>query len=626
MRTEKSKSETKGWRFSLRLVSILLFLAILVILGIFVVPRTKFVVPHGPKAADFCLQDPRDQQMVVLSELLARKKAIVLVFLGTECVLNNQYIPVLIELHEEYSRKGVAFVGINANSQDSRESMAAHARRNAIPFPVVKDAGNKVADQLGARRTPEAFVLDSYGIIRYQGHIDDQFGIGYARAGKPTRRDLAEALDEVLAGKAVSVPLTEVAGCCIGRVAKPKENGRITYAQHVSRILQKNCQECHRPGQIAPMSLLTFDDALAWSDTIREVINEGRMPPWYADPHYGKFSNDRRLSSEEKETLLDWLDNGMARGDDKDLPPPRRFSEGWVIGEPDLVVSMPTPFEVPAKAPEGVKYQYITVDPGLKEDRWVQRAEIRPGAPSVVHHSVVMVQTGEKLDFNEPGIVLCGYGPGEMPMDLEEGYAKKIPAGAKLVFQMHYTPNGKEQSDQTRVGIIFAKKPPRHRVITAPIYNLKFLSLLDHIPAGADNYKMESEQTFWHDAHVMNFMPHMHLRGKDFLYEAIYPDGKREILLSVPRYDFNWQGIYRLAEPKAMPKYTKLHCVAHFDNSAKNPNNPDPKKNVYWGYQTWEEMFTGWYDYYLDEENPLEPGQVKEGSVPGGIYQGKDHQ
>jgi hypothetical protein len=521
-------------------------------------------------------------------------------------VLNNQYLPVLTELHTEYSTKDVAFVGINANTQDSRERVAAHARQNAIPFPVVKDVGNKVADQLGARRTPEAIVVDNNGIIRYQGRIDDQFGIGYARAGKPTRRDLAEALDEILAGKLVSVPKTEVAGCCIGRVAKPKENGRITYAKQVSRILQNNCQECHRPGQIAPMSLLTFEDALAWSDTIREVITEGRMPPWYADPQYGKFSNDRRLSPEDKETLLAWLDNGTPRGEDKDLPPPRSFPEGWSIGKPDVIISMPTPFEVPAKAPEGVPYQYITVDPGFKEDRWVQRAEIRPGAPSVVHHSVVMVQTGKDLDFNESGIVLCGAAPGELPLDLPDGFAKKIPAGAKLVFQMHYTPNGKAQRDQTSVGIVFAKKPPRHRVITDPIYNLRFLWNTEYIPAGAENYKMESVHSFWHNAHLLNLFPHMHLRGKDFLYEAIYPDGKKEILLSVPRYDFNWQSVYRLAEPLALPKYTKIHCIAHFDNSANNPNNPDPTKNVHWGFQTWEEMMTGWIDYYLDDENPLD--------------------
>lgn len=521
----------------------------------------------------------------------------------------------MIQLHKEYSDKGIAFVGINSNVQDSRERMAEHARRNAIPFPVVKDPGNKFADQIGARRTPEAFVVDSFGTIRYQGRIDDQFGIGYARAGKPKRRDLAVALDEILADKAVSVPRTEVDGCFIGRVAKPKENGRITYAKHVSRILQKNCQECHRPGQIGPMSLLTLDDAVAWSDMIREVVTQGRMPPWYADPHYGKFSNDRRLPPEEKETLLAWLDNGMARGDDKDLPPQRRFREGWAIGTPDMIISMPKPFEVPAKAPDGIDYQYITVDPGFKEDRWVQRAEIRAGAPSVVHHCVVLTKTGAELDLHGSGLILCGMGPGEMPMDLPDGLAKKVPAGAKLVFQMHYTPNGKAQRDQTSIGLVFAKKPPRHRVITDPIYSLKFLWLMDKIPPGAENYKMESEQKFWHDAHLLNFMPHLHLRGKDFTFEAIYPDGKKETLLSVPRYDFSWQSVYRLAEPKAIPKGTKIHCIAHFDNSAKNLNNPDPKKWVQWGLQTWDEMMTGWIDYYFDDEHPAKQPPAKAASV-----------
>ena len=601
-------------RFYLCLFSLLLLLGILAGLATLRIKPTR---AEGRKAADFCLQDPRDQGMVALSDLLEKNKAVVLVFLGTECVLNNQFLPVLIELHKEYSSKRVAFVGINSNSQDSRERVAAHARQNAIPFPVVKDVGNKVADQLDARRTPEAFVVDSSGIIRYQGRIDDQFGIGYNRAGKPTRRDLAIALDEVLAGKTVSVPRTEVSGCCIGRVAQPKEEGQITYAKQVSRILQKNCQECHRPGQVAPMSLLTFDDALAWSDTIREVISEGRMPPWRADPRYGQFSNDRRLSKEDKETLLAWIDNGTPRGDDKDLPPPRHFPEGWKIGTPDLIIQMPNPFEVPAKAPEGgVPYQYITVDPGFKEDRWVQRAEVHPGAPSVVHPAIVFIQT-EKIDYPTPmpGALLVGAAPGETPLDLPDGFAKKIPAGAKLIFQMHYTPNGKAQRDQTSVGLIFAKKPPRHSVMTAPICNLKFFSLLDRIPAGADNYKIEDEYIFRHDAHLLSLAPHMHLRGKDFLYEVIYPDGKKETLLSVPHYDFWWQATYFLAKPFAIPKGAKLHCVAHFDNSAKNPNNPDPTKNVYWGYQTWEEMMVGWFDYYQDDENPEQPGKDKKSSV-----------
>jgi peroxiredoxin/mono/diheme cytochrome c family protein len=554
---------------------------------------------------NFQLKDPRDQRTVSLADF-KDKKAAVVVFLGAECPLSNLFLSVLADLHKEYDSKSVAFVGVNANSQDSLERVAVHARRHNVPFPIVKDAGNKVADLFGAQRTPEAFVLNGAGEILYQGRIDDQFGIGYARPGKPARRDLAAALDEVLAGKPVSVAKTKVHGCRIGRIAEPKANGPVTYAKHVSRILQKNCQECHRPGQIGPMSLLNFKDAVAWSDTIREVIDEGRMPPWHADPRHGKFSNDRRLTKEERETLLAWLDNGTPRGDDKDLPPPRHFPQGWSIGEPDLILKMPRAYDVPAQAPKsGIPYRYFTVDPGFKEDRWIQRAEAMAGAPSVVHHIVVfIVPKGEFFNPEAPGAVLCGTAPGDMPMDLPDGLAKKVPAGAKLIFQMHYTPNGKACRDRSSVAMSFAKGPPRHRVLTKPVYSVPFITRVEKIPAGADNYKMEAEHVFERDAHLLHFMPHMHLRGKDFLYEAIYPDGKKEILLSVPRYNFGWQSVYRLAEPVAMPKGAKLHCVAHFDNSAKNPNNPDPTRSIYWGDQTWEEMMIGWIDYYLDGEKP----------------------
>jgi peroxiredoxin/mono/diheme cytochrome c family protein len=568
-------------------------------------PATKDV----RKANDFRLEDPRDRGVVSLAELRQKNKAVVLVFLGVECPLSNQFLSVLSDLRGQYAEKGVAFVGINANAQDGRERVAVHARKHEIPFPVVKDPGNKVADQLGAKRTPEAVVVDASGTIRYRGRIDDQFGIGFARPGKPTRRDLALALEEILAGKTVSVTRTEASGCRIGRVAKPKANSKITYAKHIGRILQKNCQECHRPGQIGPMALLTYDDAVSWSDTIREVVEDGRMPPWHADPRYGKFRNDRRLSNEDRENLLFWLDHGMARGDDKDLPSPRRFPEGWSIGKPDLIVQMPRAYEVPARTPKGgIPYQYFTVNPGFAEDRWVQRAEAHADAAAVVHHIVVFIQPkGEFFNPDAPGAVLCGTAPGDMPVNLPEGLAKKIPAGASLVFQMHYTPNGKACRDRSQIGLVFAKKPPRHRVLTKPVYSTAFISRLDKIPPGAENYKIESEHVFESDAHLLHFMPHMHLRGKDFLYEAVYPSGKKEILLSVPRYDFNWQSVYRLANPVAMPKGTKLHCVAHFDNSSKNPNNPDPKRAVYWGDQTWEEMMIGWIDYYIDGEKVTSP-------------------
>jgi peroxiredoxin len=559
----------------------------------------------GQKVGAFRLEDPRDKKVWALADL-KDKKAIVVVFLGTECPINNDFLPVLVRLHKEYTGRGVQFLGINSNRQDTPARVADHARRNVLPFPVLKDAGNKVADQFGAQRTPEVFLLGGAGKILYRGRIDDQFGIGYRRPGKPSRRDLACALDEVLAGKAVSVSSTPVAGCRIARVTKPKTEGAVTYTKHISRILQKNCQECHRPGQIGPMSLLTYDDAVSWSETIREVIAENRMPPWHADPRHGKWLNDRRLAKEDRTALLAWLDNGTPKGDDKDTPAARKFPEGWTIGKPDVIFKLPAPYAVPAETPRGgVPYRYFTVPTNFKEDRWVERAEARPGAAEVVHHIVVfIVAPGERFRPNIPWPVLCGTAPGDMPLVLKPGLAKKIPAGGQLVFQMHYTPNGKAQSDQSSIGLIFAKSPPKQRVQSMPVANRWFAQHWIRIPAGDARFKIEATHTFRQPVHIIDFMPHMHLRGRDFTYEAIYPDGKKKVLLSVPKYNFNWQSVYRCAEPIALPKGSKLHCVAHFDNSTKNPNNPDASKTVFWGDQTWEEMMIGWIGYYVDDDKP----------------------
>jgi peroxiredoxin len=586
---------------SLRPAALLLFSASLPLLSGHLASRADSAPPAPRKVDGFTLKDPRDQSVVSFADFKDRK-AVVVVFLGTECPINNAFLPVLAELHKEHGPRGVAFVGVNSNHQDTPERVAAHARQYAIPFPVLKDIGNKVADAFGASRTPEAFVLSPSGRVLYQGRIDDQFGVGYQRPGKPTRRDLARALDEVLAGKPVSVPRTAAAGCLIARTPRPREGGAITYARHVSRVLQKHCQECHRPGQIGPMPLLTYNDAVAWADTIREVVAERRMPPWFADPRHGQWRNDRSLPAEDRATLLAWLDGGTPRGDERDLPPPRRFPEGWAIGKPDVVFTMPKPIDVPAKGV--VPYRYVSVPTGFKEDRWVERAEAKPGQPGVVHHIVAfIVPRGELFRPDGPGNVLCGTAPGDMPTVFEPGHAKKLPAGARLVFQMHYTPNGTACRDQSSVGVVFAKSPPKHRVLTKPVHSRSFILGLDHVPAGATNYRVEASYTFREDAHVVGFMPHMHLRGKDFLYEAVYPDGRREVLLSVPRYNFNWQSMYCPEKPVPLPKGTTLRCVAHYDNSGQNPHNPDPTQDVYWGDQTWEEMMIGWIDYYLDAKS-----------------------
>jgi peroxiredoxin len=546
----------------------------------------------GTRAAEFALPDTSGRTVAL--DRFKDRKAVVVVFIGTECPINNAYMLRLVQLEKSYRARGVQFLAINANQQDTPKRVADHAKEYGLSFPVLKDAGNVVADQFGAQRTPEAFVLDGERIIRYQGRIDDQYGVGYKRP-KPIHRDLADALDAMLAGKSVAEPATSAAGCLIARVTKIQTDGQVTFTRHIAHILQKNCQECHRPGQVGPMSLITYDDVVPWADTIREVLQQSRMPPWYADPRYGHFANDRRLPAEDRAALLHWLDHGMPRGDDRDLPPPRRFAQGWTIGEPDLVIQMPEEFDVPADTPKGgVPYQHFRIKTNFKEDRWVSRAEARAGQPSVVHHIIIyVVYPGGRFRPGSPqSPLLVGTAPGDMPFVAPDGFAKKIPAGSELIFEMHYTPNGTATKDRSMVGMIFAKDKPRYNVHTIPVANERF-----QIPAGADNHKVEQWFPFREDSQLLSFMPHMHLRGKDFLYEIVYPDQKKEILLSVPKYNFDWQSYYRLSEPLKLPKGTRLHCVAHFDNSANNPNNPDPTKAIHWGDQTWDEMMIGWIDF-----------------------------
>jgi peroxiredoxin/mono/diheme cytochrome c family protein len=518
------------------------------------------------------------------------KKAVVVVFLGTECPLANLYVPTLAELHKEYAPRGVQFLAVNANPQDSFVAVAAHAWERGIPFPVLKDYDQVALAALGARRTPEAFVLDAGRVIRYRGRIDDRYGLNYRR-DEPRRRDLKEALDEVLAGRPVTTPRTDAQGCVIGKPREPEVKGEITYAKHVAPIIQSRCQGCHRPGQVAPFALLTYDDARAWSDMIREVVREERMPPWHADPRYGKFANDRRLPREEADLLVAWVDQNCPKGDEKDLPPPAKFVEGWTIGKPDAVFEMKEAFTVP---PTGVlPYKKFVVDPGFTEDRWVRAAEARPGNRAVVHHIIVYALAPGKREYEPDGTaaMLAGWAPGDMPAVYPKGVAKRVAAGSKLVFEVHYTPDGKEQTDRSSVGLIFAEEPPEYEAVTNILANLPI-----RIPPGKANHREEFTYTFPEDVKLLSFMPHMHLRGVSAKYVATFPDGKTETLLSVPDYDFGWQSVYRFADPVPIPKGTKLKWVGVWDNSADNPRNPDPTQEVRWGLQTWDEMHNGWME------------------------------
>ena len=385
--------------------------------------------------------------------------------------------------------------------------------------------------------------------------------------------------------------------------ANSNSTAAVTFNKDVAPIFYKNCATCHRAGEIAPMSLLSYKDARPWAKSIREKVLDGQMPPWHADPHYGSFKNDRRLSQKEINTIVAWVDGGAKEGNPKDLPPAPRFAEGWQIGKPDAVLTMNEEYTVPAEGTVG--YQYFFIPTNFTEDRWVQAAEVRPGNRAVVHHVIVFIVSPDAVKrrlglINREGGVdgLVGTAPGEQPMTLPDGIGKLVKAGSYLVLQMHYTPNGTAQKDRTSVGLIFNRKPVEQALIGGAAINRWFA-----IPAGAENHEVQSSYTFKADAHILNLMPHMHLRGKDFEYRLVYPDGASKVILSVPRYDFNWQTRYELKEPIAAPKGSRIECVAHFDNSTRNKWNPDAAKTVRWGQQTWEEMMIGFVGFTLDDQN-----------------------
>jgi peroxiredoxin len=527
-------------------------------------------------------------------------KVVVFAFLGVDCPLAKLYTPRLVQLAAEYRPKGAIFVAIDSNRQDSLSEIAAYGRRHEIKFPVLKDLRQTLADQLGATRTPQVIVLDHDHRIRYRGRIDDQFGFTTTnrtasyRKSKPERNDLQCALDEILAGKRVSVSETELAGCLIGRDREPVARPSVTYAKDVAPILNRRCIACHRARQLAPFALTSYDEAAGWAEMIAEVTRLNRMPPWHADPRYGSFRNDARLSDGEKRILVEWAAAGAPQGDPTSLPEPPKFADGWMIPEPDEVIYISEEaHKVPATGV--LPYRVSVVDPGWKEDRWISAIELRPGNPSVVHHILAFALPAGASTFSPlrpDESYFAGFAPGLTPDVLPPGLARPFPAGSKLIFNVHYTPNGSPQEDRSYVGIKFADPKSVVREVTVSCaFNTTF-----HIAPGTSNQEVRSQYVFTRDSLLLSMIPHMHLRGKDFSYEAVYADGRREMLLSVPNYDFGWQTVYRLREAKVIPSGTIINCVAHYDNSEANLNNPNPKVAVGWGDQTFDEMMTGFFE------------------------------
>jgi hypothetical protein len=400
---------------------------------------------------------------------------------------------------------------------------------------------------------------------------------------------------------------------------------QVTYNKDVLPVLQKNCQSCHRPGEVAPMSFLTYKDTRPWAKAIKTAVLSKKMPPWFADPHVGKFANDRSLAQTDIDTLAKWADAGAPEGNAKDAPKPVKFVDGWNIGKPDMVLEMPVAYDVPEKGV--IEYTYFLLPTGLKEDKWVRMAEVRPGNRAVVHHLIAFIREPgsdwlPEIKLGEPyvpkkggnnggmGGWLVGYAPGFRAMQLEPGQAMLVKAGSDIIFQMHYTPNGTAGSDKTKVGLVFAKEPPKERVSMLSATNYKF-----KIPPGDPNYRVDSSFTIQEDVLLTSLIPHMHLRGKDFSFRAVYPTGETQDLLNVPHYDFNWQLDYEPVKPILLPKGTKIECTAHFDNSANNPHNPDPKAEVRYGDQSFEEMMFGFFtvahDANMDPEKLMPPRKKK---------------
>lgn len=434
--------------------------------------------------------------------------------------------------------------------------------------------------------------------------------------------------------------LLSYAACfSIALQAAPKE---VTFHKNVEPVLQARCQGCHRPGEAAPMSLLTYQEARPWAKAIKSAVMLRKMPPWFADSEHGEFANDRRLSKDEMETLAAWVDGGAMEGDPKDAPKPLSFAEGWAMGKPDLVLEMPAAYQVPASGT--VAYTYFVAPTNFSEDRWVEQVEVRAGNKRVVHHIVVVVRppgvkylsdakVGEafvpakreqkrKPDNGEgafpftSGPEIAGtYVPGGVPYQLKPGQARLIPKGSDLIFQMHYTTNGKPASDQSRVGFIFARQEPKERVVNTYIANVNL-----QIPPMAPDHAVTARVTLYEETRLISLFPHMHVRGKSFEYRVTYPTGETETLLTVPKYDFNWQLTYYLKQPKVLPKGTVIECVAHYDNSPNNPFNPDPKAEVYWGDQTWEEMLAGFVDFALPTGMTLQDLTApKKAPTPAGV-------
>jgi hypothetical protein len=545
--------------------------------------------------------------------------ATALIFYWPECPISNSYSQTLNRLAAGFPADKIRFVGVCVDPELSDVDVATHAKDFALKFPVVRDRRGALAAKLGATVTPEAFVVDSQGVVRYHGRIDDQFTARQKANAHPESHELQDALAAIVAGRDVPVTHVEAIGCPIPEGPKPVEAP--TYAKDVARILQKNCQECHRKGQVGPFSLETFEQARKRAADIANVTEERSMPPWKPVPGFGlKFSHDRSLSRSDIETLAAWAAAGAPQGDPADAPPPAKFADEWALGTPDLVIEPSDDFPIPADGDD--IYRCFVIPTDLPEDKYIEAIEYRPGNRAVVHHMLAYVDTkgqARKKDEEEPGLGytcfsgpgievhgdLGGWAPGNEPSRLPEGLGRALPRKADVVVQVHYHPDGKPEKDRSRIGLHFARKPVRQTLHWNAAADLKL-----RIEPGEANHESKASWPVPVDVTAYAVTPHMHLLGRDITMTIKYPDGKVVELIKIADWDFGWQNTYYFDEPLDLPKGSMVNLVAHFDNSASNPRNKNhPPKLVTWGEATTDEMSIGFIGVVKKGQDLTRPGE-----------------
>lgn len=531
---------------------------------------------------------------------LSDMKAVVLMAQGNGCEAVRKSVPEIEALRDRYRSQGVELLMINSNLADSRDSIEKTAKSQGIDIPILLDETQIIGESLGLKRNGELLVIDTRGWkVAYRGPL--------AAGGTPYA---ANAIDAVLNAQPVAkskVEPTNAKGCELKfpEAGHRAAHAKISYEKTIAPLLIDNCVTCHRQGGIGPWQMTNYDMIKGFSPMIREVVRTERMPPWHADPHYNVFSNDRSLSKEEIKTLVHWIEAGSPRGTGSDpLAELKKQWPEWALGEPDLIVEIP-PFDVPASGV--IPYQTPMAENPLQEDKWVRAVDFQPGDRTVLHH--IIATMGTNAESVRDGGSLGGYVPGAGPMIVPAEAGVLIRKDSKFFFQMHYTVSGKPARDASRMGLYFRKDAPKYQLRSAVLLNPKL-----KIPANTKAHTESASKTFEHDVIVYSLLPHSHFRGKASNFIATYPDGRQEVLLSVPNYNFNWQTTYELKTPKLLPAGTKVTHSTTWDNSAQNKANPDPNREVPWGQQTWDEMLYGVVRYrYVDESNaPAPKAQVSQ--------------